>query len=445
MSNNGRFLSRKIIALLLVFVIVFTLSSCSISESFNKFTSFLNPLNRTLDQLVREQMPALQPNIQISDALSPISYQDRYGYKSLNNEQKVIYDKINQAALNYHRFVDLRDQPVPINDFLRIYYYYMDDHPEVFWVNPHTNSYYLDNQEEMCIGVKIQYIANNSADSYDSVTDEVNKNASSEELFALREEFNTKINQILQTMSSEDDLLTRELKIYNYIAENVTYDYDLYNEIINDTTVTRPILQSAYGAAVESLTVCTGYAKLFSLLANAVGIECLAQYGKLQGNSHQWNTVCLDGKYYNVDVTTSIIAYEDQTLVDYTYFNTTDQQISKTHTITPSFLIDSDIQVSYNVPPCDATENSFDALFAYQVSGSSFNQKDYQQLIVRLHTYNLTELYFRFPEGSTQNTAQNYFNSNSKQMEKLASKYFTLGEYFYYLEPNSAFIRLEKK
>ena len=353
---------------------------------------------------------------------------------------------INTAVLNYHRFIDLRSQPLPITEFLRIYYYYIDDHPEVFWINPRVEHFYFDNAQELCLGVIIQYISTDSSDRFNAETTEIEQTVPDDELTAMRVDFNTKINQILQRISAQDDALTRELKIYNYIADNVKYDDALAKEISSEDKVSRPIMQSAYGAAIEQSTVCSGFSKLFLLLANSTGLECLVQYGKLNGEGHQWNIIRIDGGYYNIDVTEPIITFEDKTFIDYTFFNVTDQQIMKTHIISPQHLIESNIQVSYNVPVCDASENSFENLFALKVSGNSFNQTDYQQKIARLNKYNISELYFSFPEGSSQTTAKNYFNANYDQMETLASNYYKLERCFYYFDQtNSAFIKLNKK
>ncbi|MDR2736365.1 MAG: hypothetical protein LBB49_02240 [Gracilibacteraceae bacterium] len=445
MTNSRHLLSRKVLALLIIIITATSFSACSIGDTLTKFASSLSPQNRFLDRLVREQTLAEQPDVQITDALSPVSYDSKYGYRSLDSEYKEIYDRIHIAVLNYHRYVDLRDQPIPINDFLRIFYYYIDDHPEAFWVNPHIENFYYDKSEEMSIGVILQYMTSDATDRFNSVTGEMDNKVADSEITSMREAFNTKVNQILETISPNDDDLMRELKIFNYIANNVKYDDDLAAEIKQGITIDRPVRQNAYGAAIESTTVCSGFSKLFLLLTNTLGLECLTQYGKLEGEGHQWNIISINGDYYNIDVTEPILTTPDKTYVNYTLFNSPDSVITKTHSIKPAYLIDSDFQVSYNTPACTATTDSFESFFAIKASGA-FNHRDFQQKIERLYTYNISELYFKFPNDPTQSTVQNYFDNNAHQFESLVSRYFTMDNSYYFLEQTgSAFIKLNRK
>lgn len=445
MNNKSLSLPGRILALFFIFTAVFTFSSCSIaSETLNKIRLSLDPQNRYLDQLIREQLPVPQPDVQISEALSPVRYENMYGYRSLNAGQKEIYDRIHTAVLNYYRLVDLRDRPMPINDFLRIFYYYIDDHPEAFWVNPHIDNFYYNESEALSIGVVLQYLTSDSSDHFDSTTGEIGNRIDNSELTAMRVEFNTTINQILRNISPNDDELMRELKIFNYIAENVRYDEDLATEIKRNIQVSRPIRQSAYGAAIEQATVCSGFSKLFLLLTNAVGIECLTQYGKLEGDGHQWNVIRIGGNYYNVDVTQPIISTDNKAIINYAFFNTTDSDIGKTHVINPACLINSNFQVSYDVPACNTTANSFETLFAVRTDGP-INQREYEQKIQRIYDYNLSELHFRFPNGTTQNTAKTWFNNNETLLRSLAAKHFTLDAYYYFFEQTgNAFIKLKR-
>ncbi|MCL1792161.1 MAG: hypothetical protein FWG40_12630 [Peptococcaceae bacterium] len=445
MTNHRQQFFKQSLILILVIVSLIPLSGCNIIDLASDFATSLSPQNRFLDRLVNEQTLAEQPDTQITDAFFPISYEKKYGYRSLADEHKEIYNKIHVAVQNYHRFVDLRNQPIPINEFLRIFYFYIDDHPEAFWVNPHVDNFYYDKSEEMSIGVILQYMTTDTIDRFNNITGEMDTRVSDSEITSLREAFNAKINQILEHISPEDNELMRELKIFNYIADTVKYDDDLAGEIKSRDSVTRPIRQSAYGAVMENTTVCSGFSKLFLLLTNTVGLECLTQYGRLEGDGHQWNVIRINGDYYNIDATEPIITFQDNTYINYSFFNVPDSVITKTHIIKPAYLIDSNYQVSYDVPECTATKDSFDTFFAINASGS-LNQRDFQQKIERLYTYNLTGLHFNFPEGSTQNTVQRYFNNNANQFESLSARYFTMEKYYYYFEQaDSAFITLKRK
>ena len=61
--------------------------------------------------------------------------------------------------------------------------------------------------------------------------------------------------------------------------------------------------QTAYGALVEGKSVCSGYARAYQLLMQAVGIPCFYIIGFGGKEAHAWNLVRLDGQWYYSDPT----------------------------------------------------------------------------------------------------------------------------------------------
>ena len=91
---------------------------------------------------------------------------------------------------------------------------------------------------------------------------------------------------------------------YRAVIEAAEYDDDIA-EATEEEAVTDDmrILRSAYGALVEGSTVCTGYAKAYKAICDAMGIECMMINGAQDGVGHAWNMVMLDGVPYYVDCT----------------------------------------------------------------------------------------------------------------------------------------------
>ena len=59
-------------------------------------------------------------------------------------------------------------------------------------------------------------------------------------------------------------------------------------------------------------SACNGYASSFFLIMQELGIPCTCEFG----SNHEWNSVCVDGVWYNIDVT-----WDDQNhAVVYDYF-----------------------------------------------------------------------------------------------------------------------------
>ena len=90
-----------------------------------------------------------------------------------------------------------------------------------------------------------------------------------------------------------------EKAIHDVVCSITAYDNDFD---INNKEMTRrdpTYSQSAYSAAVLGKTVCTGYAKLYSMLCNSFNIECLCVGGK----AHIWNVVKYNENWYGTDLT----------------------------------------------------------------------------------------------------------------------------------------------
>ena len=96
----------------------------------------------------------------------------------------------------------------------------------------------------------------------------------------------------LEGMTDYDAVST----IYEYITSHVAYDYDNVNNEAYHLQYT------AYGALINGIAVCQGYAVLFYRLALECGIDSrlISGWG---GGPHGWNIVELNDLYYNLDAT----------------------------------------------------------------------------------------------------------------------------------------------
>ena len=85
--------------------------------------------------------------------------------------------------------------------------------------------------------------------------------------------------------------------IYEYITDNVVYDYDtLYDD---DYT----LKYTTYAALMNGTAVCQGYATLYYRLARECGLETRVVTGKSLGENHAWNIVKMGDYYYYLDST----------------------------------------------------------------------------------------------------------------------------------------------
>ncbi|MBQ6023394.1 MAG: hypothetical protein IJL25_10735 [Clostridia bacterium] len=116
-------------------------------------------------------------------------------------------------------------------------------------------------------------------------------------------ELDDAVKQALEEMAL-DGLTDYEkiVRVYGYITANVVYDY----KNLNDDSY--KLKYSAYAALVNKTAVCQGYANLFYLFMQKLGIDCRIITGwgikdNGEGEAHAWNIVKLGDLYYNCDST----------------------------------------------------------------------------------------------------------------------------------------------
>jgi len=147
----------------------------------------------------------------------------------------------------------------------------------------------------------------------------------------MADELERKVEQILRginiTMSDYD----KELYFHDYIVKNCTYDYSaLSDEEFNNS-------YTAYGALVNGVAVCEGYARAMQYLLSEVGIDCylipgtaLDAFGATV--NHMWNVVKIDSEWYHLDATWDDPANSSGfDTVWHSYFNLTDEDIRRDH------------------------------------------------------------------------------------------------------------------
>lgn len=95
--------------------------------------------------------------------------------------------------------------------------------------------------------------------------------------------------------------------IHDYIASNSSYDHSISLSNIYDV----------YGALINGVCVCEGYAEAFKLLCDREGLPCVTVVGTGNGGAHKWNMVQMeDGEWYTLDAT-----WDDQeSNIFYSYF-----------------------------------------------------------------------------------------------------------------------------
>ena len=217
-------------------------------------------------------------------------------YEMLSSTQQAVYETLCEAIESAAESVSL-DTQIGAAKLIQVMEAVLYDHPEYFWMEGSFS--YASDRSGVVRTVRFMY--NDLADDL-------------EENIEIFEEAVAEL--VLQASACSTDY-EMEKAVHDLILSEVSYASDAdYN-------------QTAWSALVGRETVCAGYAKAFQCVMNELGITTYYVVGTSMNQGHAWNIVCLDGEYYNVDLT-----WDDQRSISYAYFNLTDEEFASTHTRT---------------------------------------------------------------------------------------------------------------
>ena len=120
------------------------------------------------------------------------------------------------------------------------------------------------------------------------------------------------LNEILKQAEIYEDPWERQLFLYNFLVDHVTYDQSISPTLQSNLTPRQQLPHTAYGALIDQKAVCDGYTYLFQLLCCYAGIPSTTVIGFAQQaenplesgeENHAWNLVQIGEDYYYCDPT----------------------------------------------------------------------------------------------------------------------------------------------
>ena len=167
-------------------------------------------------------------------------------------------------------------------------------------------------------------------------------------------ELDAAVDQLLATVNPKGSDYEKLCHVYDWICENITYDYDtLYEDDYK-------LKYSAYAAMIHKTSVCQGYATLLYRLALEMGIDCRVITGIGSTGGHGWNIIKLGKYYYNLDPTWDAIWY--QSLRYYNYFLQNERTFTyngEQHFRDPQFDT-TEFRAQYPISPVNFDPNDFE-------------------------------------------------------------------------------------
>ncbi len=133
--------------------------------------------------------------------------------------------------------------------------------------------------------------------------------------------FEAAVSEALECVLPGMDALQTALVLHDYLALHVEYDYENYLQgTVPDSSF------RAYGALVNGVAVCQGYAEAYQVLLGRCGVE--AAYVSSGQMNHGWTLLHLGDHWYHVDVTWDDPVPDTPGKTRHEYFLLSDEAIS---------------------------------------------------------------------------------------------------------------------
>lgn len=333
---------------------------------------------------------------ELYDTINPIGTYDNHiavpendycQYNSLSVGEKKLYDSIKSTVSKSNNIVDTSKLTFYENDVISVFQKFLADYPQYFYLSRSCILVYSPRMKNIR-AVILMYTDGNTTDEFDEnlhLVSFANRGLINKKTELLK----ARIRSIISTVPNTAADVVKEKIIHDYVVKTVTYDYDSAENISNfESTI--PHAFDLYGAAIEKTAVCEGYSKLFQYLCLCVGINASQVTGTVNGGNHMWNSVLINGEWYQTDLT-----YDDGNKnISYSYFNLTTDAISENHIINTSELF---------VPQCSKTDFSFKNTFAVCISDINSQPKNYENAIENILSSGDNKIYIYFDKYNVAN------------------------------------------
>ena len=245
-----------------------------------------------------EEVKIVKPNYNVTDNSFFYTQLDTYGkifysrlYANLDNLKTGTYSV--DFGITFNDLLQTRSgETVLTNAFQLSINALLLDHPEIFYLDV-TKMYMFTESTTTFSGTT--YRISIGPDGNTSYL--LDGFYSLEDVLVAEENLTAVLNGITSNVggSTYDKILA----VHNYLIDNIEYD---------SSGLDQEVTHTLYGALINHLAVCDGYAKAFKYILDNIGISCVEVCGIAQNSSgvtesHAWNDVLLDGKWYAVDVT----------------------------------------------------------------------------------------------------------------------------------------------
>ena len=319
-SCKGMSLSSVVLlmlCLILVAFLIYEIVYVDICDIMDKNKSPVDSISETIGNFVENKAGILkeQTNVEKIEPIINEGYQtsesvvnvsNHYYYNQLDENAKIIYSALENNKENmrsgtykidfgtqFNSLLKQSDGEAKLNvAFQSAWNAFTYDYPEIFYIDitkliltTKTTSIgsFSTHRVELANGENSTYYAEGILSKSDLI---------------YKEEYAKKIrDKIVNNLKGYSNY--EQIKyVHNWLIDNLEYD----------TTYKQTDIHNVYGALVNRKVVCEGYARAFKYILDGLNIENILVSGTATNSnnsteSHAWNYVKLDGKWYAIDVT----------------------------------------------------------------------------------------------------------------------------------------------
>lgn len=225
-------------------------------------------------------------------------------YNNLDAEHKSLYDYICDSALSFEEQTKVLPFAFDISDLELVCDSIRADRPDLFYLDYSRMELKHSSAASTVI---LKYI--------DKISD----------IKTMIEEY----DKAIEDFRSECDPSMTDL-------EKEQYTNDFICRTCKRSTEDDPLHNTAYGCLVLKTACCDGYSYSAKALFDACNIDSYIVFGKAADENHVWNLVKTDNGYAHLDVMWNDADIEDG-LQFHGYFNLSDEEIKKDHTISEKY------------------------------------------------------------------------------------------------------------
>lgn len=254
---------------------------------------------------------------------------ERYGYSTLTNEEKKLYDDI-VNGIEGLRYKICEEDAYSVEEWTKIYGMVYNQEPRLFYMN-----------SKVKVG-KLFYTTK-----------------SSEAINKMQKEIDAVADKLVNEAAGKASTFEKLKVFHDYLVLNSSFEFSEGDMSYNAS------IYNAFGSGEPQGNIqCNGYAKAMQYLCDKAGIVSMVVTGETpEGASHAWNVVDVDGKWYNLDSTWDdpLMDPANYKNIRYNYFLVPDKWIHNiTHFHVNQQKLSNGKYITYFAPPaCTETAQNY--------------------------------------------------------------------------------------